>query len=232
MPVSATTSSTLGSSGGSELKPRDVVRQELPRAVADRLEHVLARRAVRDRALDAGEALEQLLALLERLEQPLVQLGLGLRLVALAALLRGEPEEPQREPEHARHPARQMELVELEPAATGARDHERGGHRVVHRDRERRALAEAGHRQAVGVPGGDAGESAPQALVAREADRRDDLAAAHAARPRQRRAPWRPARRPPGSPSAPSSADETAARKPVSCWVDQVKLSSGGRTRW
>ena len=107
-----------------ELEPGHLVAEQLAGAQADRVEHVLAHGAVGDRALDAGEPLEQVLALLERVEEALVQLGLGLRLVALAALLRGEPEQPQRQAQHVRHPAREVDLVGPELAVAGAREHE------------------------------------------------------------------------------------------------------------
>ena len=83
--------------GRHELQAGHLVAEQLAGTEADRVEHVLAHGAVGDRALDAGEPLEQVLALLERVEQALVQLGLGLRLVPLAALLGGEPEQAQRQ---------------------------------------------------------------------------------------------------------------------------------------
>ena len=100
--------------GRHELQAGHLVAEQLAGAEADRVEHVLAHGAVGDRALDAGEPLEQLLALLERVEQALVQLRLHLGLVALAALLGGEPEQAQRQAQHVRHAAREVDLVARE----------------------------------------------------------------------------------------------------------------------
>jgi phage terminase Nu1 subunit (DNA packaging protein) len=79
---------------------------------------------VSDRALDPGQALEQLLALLERVQQTLVQLRLRLGLVALAALLGGAPEQPQRQRERVGHSAREVDLVGREVATAFAGEHE------------------------------------------------------------------------------------------------------------
>ena len=97
-----------GSSAGMSWKAGHIVAEQLARAQADRVEHVLRSRAVRDGALDPGEPLEQLLPLLEAVEQALVELRLHLRLAPLAAslYLRGEPEHAQRQAERVRHAAR------------------------------------------------------------------------------------------------------------------------------
>jgi len=84
----------VGIVGRHQLEAGHLVAEQLAGAEAYGVEHVLAHRAVGDRALDAREPLEQLLALLERVEQALVQLRLHLGLAALAALLGGEPEQP------------------------------------------------------------------------------------------------------------------------------------------
>ena len=153
-----------------------LVAEQLAGALADRLEHVAAARAVGDRALDARQALEQLLALLERLEQPLVELGLDLGLVALAAFLGGKPEQPQRQTEHARHAAAEMQLVDGEVAAAAARQHEAGRGLVLDGDPERRALAQAGCQQRVGAALAHVHQRALERGVAGEADRHVDLA--------------------------------------------------------
>ena len=136
------------------------------------------RHAVGDRSLDAREPLEQLLALLQRFEQALVELRLALRLVALAALLARQPEQAQRQTEHARHPAREMELVDGESRFGAAGDDEAGRRLVLDRDRKGVAFAEAGDHDHCAGALGDLAEHALERGIGGEADRGDDLAAA------------------------------------------------------
>jgi hypothetical protein len=164
--------------GRDELKAGDLVAEQLAGAEADRVEHVLAHRAVCDRALDAGQPLEQLLALLERVQQALVQLRLGLGLVPLTALLGGEPEHPQRQRQHVRHAAREVDLVGREVTQAVAGEHEPRQGLGLDGDRQRRTVLDARGDQAAGVTLGDVGQRGLDHRVAPEPDGGHDLAAA------------------------------------------------------
>ena len=148
-----------------------------------------------------GEPLEQVLALLERVEQALVQLRLGLRLVALAALLGGEPEQPQRQAEHVRHPAREVDLVGGELARALRANTSRDGVSAS------TVIASAGRSSRPGAisravrPSAMSASARLEHRVAPEADRRTTSPRA-AARPPRRPAPRPRARPPRGSPCA------------------------------
>ena len=221
-PRMATSSSTSGSSGGTSSSAATSSAEQLPGAQADRVEHVLAHGAVGDRALDAGEPLEQLLAFLERVEQPLVQLRLHLGLAALAALLGGEPEQPQRQAQHVRHAAREVHLLAREVVCLAREDEPRRRVRLD-RDRERRPIVHTAAPSA-----GRCGPSAMSASAASTTGSRlkptEATTLAGLRSSTARSAPSASAARSTATRLAvrSSSADETIARKPVSCWTDQL----------
>jgi hypothetical protein len=130
---------------------------------------------VGDGALNPRQAFEQFLALLQALEQSLIELGLHLGVEAVAALVAGQPEEAEREAEHAPHAAREMELVDREAAPAAACENQRRGRVVLHVDRQGGALTESRGHQGRGSPLGHLGQGLLEARVAGEADRHIDL---------------------------------------------------------
>jgi hypothetical protein len=103
-----------------------VVAEQLGGALRDRVEHLADRLTVGDRLLDAEEALEKRLALLENGDEPLVLLHVAQGLEPQGPLVVEGPEHLQRLGQHPAHAPQQHRLLGGERVA-GPGDEEGGG---------------------------------------------------------------------------------------------------------
>ena len=120
----AVVAATIGRSGSSGSSRTSATGQPPSRPLAPDViaaEHLGQRLAVRDRALDVEQDLEQAVALAQRGEQRQALARLALALGAQRALGLQRGDAAQREPEHARHAQQQVALVGAERRRRGAR---------------------------------------------------------------------------------------------------------------